>query len=1227
MKREYETNGMGRNKRKVALIRLFRLISFVSYSLFLSLAVSAQPSTPNVIFILADDLGYGDLGSYGQKLIQTPHLDRMAAEGLRFNQFYAGSTVCAPSRAVLMTGKHTGKVSVRGNAGRANLGIQSLRKGEKTVAHVFKEAGYATALFGKWGLGEIGSDGHPNRMGFDQFFGYLNQTHAHNYYPSFLVRNSEKVALRNVPEVEDRERGDGWAREKLEYSHDRIFTEAMRWVEDNREHPFFLYLAFTLPHANNEAAGITGNGQEVPDYGIYKDKSWPEPDKGQAAMITRLDRDVGRLLAKLKDHGIDRHTLVIFSSDNGPHQEGRNNPELFDTNGPLRGMKRALYEGGVRVPLIARWPGRIKAGSVSDHIGYFGDLLATVCELTGQSTPPGLDSISLLPALLNRKAEQKKHKYLYFEFYEQGGRQSVRFGDWKAIREPIFSGKVQLFDLAKDLEEANNIADTHPEIVARAVAMMDEAHVPDPAWRVRPQPAEAKVSNRAYGSLKTRWSKDVSNPLPHPEYPRPQLVRDNWISLNGPWRYGLSASQGELPESWSGQILVPFPIESQLSGVQQRVSADQRLWYSRTFSKSKLKSGERLLLHFGAVDWHAVVWINGKRVGEHKGGFDSFSFDITDALNQDEKQTITLSVWDQTDKGNFPRGKQKIEPGGIFYTPVTGIWQTVWLEPVNRDHIERLRIVPNIDDGSISVEVIAKASDSDAQAIATVLADGKKVAERSFGVSQGKGKTSIPISSPRLWWPDDPYLYDLSVTLKANGTDHVKSYFGMRKSSLIKDQWGVMRMALNNKALFQCGPLDQGWWPDGLYTAPTDEALRYDVEITRKLGFNLARKHVKIEPDRWYYWADKLGLLVWQDMPNGGGGVRVTDKDDLKYSQADAAQFRQELKAMIERLENHPSIIVWVAFNEGWGQHDTNDILRWIKEYDPSRLVDGPSGWTDRGFGDMYDLHRYPGPSMFPTQPDRATVLSEFGGLGIPLKGHLWMEDRNWGYQQFDSIEKLRGRYRELIDELKVLVANGLSAAIYTQTTDVENEVNGLLTYDREIIKFDLNEMAGLHGELYAPITAPNLPREVLPTSETIPQTWRYTTSAPGADWFKPEFEDTGWSTSQGPFGDPDQQTHRVTTPWKGENIWLRRKFILEDAKIANLHLRVHANDRVVVYLNGKEVRAEGGHSPSYRLSYLGSEAAKLLRNGENMIAVSCEKQRHPPFVDVGLIEMRPAGR
>jgi arylsulfatase A-like enzyme len=455
-----------------------------------ALAAGASPAgapreaRPNVVFVLADDLGYGDLGVYGQKLIRTPSIDRLAVEGVRFTDFYAGSTVCAPSRAVLMTGRHTGHASVRGNAGGGAASIQALGEGERTIAHLFKDAGYATAIFGKWGLGEVGSPGHPSRMGFDTFFGYLNQRHAHNYYPSFLYRDETWVPLRNVPEKED-EDGAGWARVCAEYSHDLIVDAALRWVDENCARPFFLYLAATIPHANDERRAAKGDGQEVPDYGEYAREPWPDPDKGQAAMIARLDRDVGRLLAKLEALGLTRDTLVLFSSDNGPHQEGGNDPGFFHASGPLRGVKRALYEGGIRVPTIARWPGRVPPGTVSAHVGYFGDFFATFAEMLGQPVPAGLDSVSLLPTLAGESGRQKEHEYLYWEFYEQGGRQAVRFGPWKAIREPMATGRVQLFDLAKDVAEEKDLAKARADVVAQAVRYMDEAHVPDPRWSVQ----------------------------------------------------------------------------------------------------------------------------------------------------------------------------------------------------------------------------------------------------------------------------------------------------------------------------------------------------------------------------------------------------------------------------------------------------------------------------------------------------------------------------------------------------------------------------------------------------------------------------------------------------------------------------------------------------------------------------------------------------------------------
>ncbi len=436
---------------------------------------------PSIILIVADDLGYGDIGPYGQTKIATPNLDRLAAEGLRLTDFYAGCTVCAPSRAALMTGLHTGHVSVRGNARGADMDLQTLRPGEATVAQLLKDAGYATGLFGKWGLGEIGSAGHPNRKGFDEMFGFLNQTHAHNYYPTFLVHNSERVPLRNIAAEENPERGDGYAKERVEYAPDVILGRAQRWIDANRRQPFFLYFATTLPHANNERTRATKNGMETPSYGPYAGRDWPDPDKGLAAMISRLDADVGALVSQVDGLGLARDTLVIFTSDNGPHVEGGNTRGFFASSGPFRGMKRDLYEGGIRVPCIARWPGRIAPKSTSGHVAYVGDLFATFADLIGRPAPTGLDSVSMVPTLLGRPGQQT-HAFLYWEFYEGGGAQAVRFGTWKAVRKPIFTGAVELYSLASDPGEQRNLAADSPRVVGQALRFLERAHTPDPRW-------------------------------------------------------------------------------------------------------------------------------------------------------------------------------------------------------------------------------------------------------------------------------------------------------------------------------------------------------------------------------------------------------------------------------------------------------------------------------------------------------------------------------------------------------------------------------------------------------------------------------------------------------------------------------------------------------------------------------------------------------------------------
>jgi uncharacterized sulfatase len=459
-----------------------------------STVVEAQ-SRPNVVFILADDLGYGDLGCYGQKRIRTPNIDRLAKEGLRFTDFYAGCTVCAPSRCVLMTGLHMGHAHIRGNAGRDRPEVQTLRDADVTVAEVLKKSGYATGLVGKWGLGDEGSIGTPNKQGFDYFFGYLNQFHAHNYYPAYLIKNEGRFPLKNVVPGEG-PFGSGVATTQVEYSADVITAEALKWVEQQKAGPFFLYYSPTLPHANNEGGR---NGMEVPELGEYAQTDWPPQQKAHAAMISRLDADVGRLMDLLKKLGIDNNTLVFFSSDNGPHREGGNDPDFNDSNGPLRGIKRDLTDGGIRVPFIARWPGKIAPG-VSDFVGGFQDVLPTLAEVaaTSASIPSNLDGISIVPTLLGQRERQQQHEYLYWTFYERGGGQAARMGPWKAIQQPLASA-VRLYDLKKDIGEERDVAAENPEVVAKLTATMNGAYTPHENWKFPDEGSRARGQKTKQG--------------------------------------------------------------------------------------------------------------------------------------------------------------------------------------------------------------------------------------------------------------------------------------------------------------------------------------------------------------------------------------------------------------------------------------------------------------------------------------------------------------------------------------------------------------------------------------------------------------------------------------------------------------------------------------------------------------------------------------------------------
>ena len=619
----------------------------------------------------------------------------------------------------------------------------------------------------------------------------------------------------------------------------------------------------------------------------------------------------------------------------------------------------------------------------------------------------------------------------------------------------------------------------------------------------------------APGALMTRWAAEVSPTNALPEYPRPQLVRNDWFNLNGLWDYSITSSTATVATNFSGQILVPFPIESSLSGVMQRLDENSTLWYRRHFTVPKAWAGRRVRIHFGAVDWHARVSINGHPAGQHRGGYDDFSFDITDSLQWNGDEEIVVAVEDPTD-GDQPHGKQSRKSENIFYTPTSGIWQTVWLEPTPKICIDDLRLQPDVDKETLRVKAAVGRQLETLKVEVVALSSNREIARVTGPVNR---ELSLPVPAPHRWTPDDPFLYDLKVTLKDGNrvVDTVTSYFGMRKIALKKDEEGKTRIALNDQFTFEIGALDQGYWPDGIYTAPTDEALRYDIESLKLDGFNLVRKHVKVEPDRWYYWCDKLGLLVWQDMPSGNN---TTLESRL--------QFETELQRMVEGRGNHPSIIVWVLFNEGWGQYDTERLVPWLKSIDPSRLVDDASGWTDKRVGDIIDTHSYPGPESPQPEPDRAAVLGEFGGLGLGLPGHTW-SGKSWGYQPMPDIETLNAHYRQLSERVHMLnYSFGLSAAIYTQTADVETECNGLMTYDRAIAKLDpaTTRIANLGENVqqhYQVVTPNALWRRV---------TWKYTIDKPADQWFKSGFDDENWKDGIGGFGTIGTPNTMLNTTW-----------------------------------------------------------------------------------------------
>jgi beta-galactosidase/beta-glucuronidase len=585
------------------------------------------------------------------------------------------------------------------------------------------------------------------------------------------------------------------------------------------------------------------------------------------------------------------------------------------------------------------------------------------------------------------------------------------------------------------------------------------------------------------GHITTPWASDVDPHSPHPEYPRPQMVRSNWQNLNGLWEFSITTKFAPQPDTFPGQILVPFPIESALSGVKQPLNPREKLWYHRKFTVNSACLVERVLLHFGAVDWQCRVFLNSQFVGEHFGGYDPFSFDISDYLSEGENELV-VSVWDPSDKLPIQRGKQVQKPGFIWYNAHSGIWQTVWLEGVPNTFIETFKITPDIDQIQVKIEAQIAHPAQSCTLYARVLDRGECVIE---GSSPWDEPLILTMPEVDLWSPDNPHLYDLELPLH-NGQkviDQVRSYFGMRKFSLIKDPQGVLRFGLNNQPLFLYGPLDQGYWPDGISTPPTDQAVQWEINFLKQAGFNMLRKHVKIEPARYYYHCDRAGLIVWQDMVNGGispkpiwgllAPLLKSLRDDRAYwrlgrqQKASRHQFKAEYQRMLSNLYNVVSIAIWGPFNEGWGQFNAAHFADWTKDLDPTRLVDHASGWFDQGAGDFKSEHIYFKPLPAPkTDPTRAWVLSEFGGYSLNLPEHAWNPKKNFGYKKFTSQEALTSGYMDLLEnQLIPWIKAGLSAAVYTQTTDVETEINGFLTYDRKVVKMNQDALVSAHKKLF----------------------------------------------------------------------------------------------------------------------------------------------------------------
>jgi len=716
------------------------------------------------------------------------------------------------------------------------------------------------------------------------------------------------------------------------------------------------------------------------------------------------------------------------------------------------------------------------------------------------------------------------------------------------------------------------------------------------------------------GQIMTNWANNVTPENVWKEYPRPQMVRTDWLNLNGLWDFEITERDtNKIAINYARKILVPFCVESALSGIKETITGKQQMMYRRFFSIPSHWNQKHLILHFEAVDYETKVWVDGKYVGIHKGGYDHFQFDIAGFLNKDEKHEIKLVVWDPTNEGSQPIGKQALPAirNRTKYTATSGIWQTVWLEPTNEVAIESIKIIPNIDNGTISLQTKVVGATQGARIKIQAFDQGKEIASSIAALGE---PVSLKLNQPKLWSPTNPFLYDFKLSLINDGkvVDEVSSYFGMRKISMGRDQEGYMRILLNNEIIYQLGPLDQGYWPDGLLTPASDQALRYDIAYLKKIGANMDRMHMKVQPERWYYHCDQLGILVWQDM------VSPTKFIDTK-SNLNPSDFELEHNITVDQLYNHPSIIQWVLFNESWGQYDTERLTAALKVKDPTRLVINASGWHDKKVGDIRDFHDYtihPAVALVNKNDDRAMVLGEAGGIDLLIPGHLWTPDLKGGTKiktdwSIDfkkgivkSSDELIEKYKILLDDLFQLKKYGLNAVVYTQISDVEDEISGWMTYDRKVSKLPETTFAALHEQFFKPTMTGKF---ILPLSINEPQQWNYSFTAPSNDWIK-NLMLSDFKTGMAPFGIESNNVHKVNTPWNTNSLFLNKEFTLSSVP-SKLSLIACNTGITEVYINGAYVMQFNNflkNDPEVKISetILSDEAMKLLKLGVNQLSL-----------------------